>query len=90
MSQMLCDRHSLCPNWKSASSQEQGVKGCVFCFLFFLNHIRKRIGMCNNTIHVSRHGWGGGGQLYSWHHFSSVFGEQNSVIVVGSDSDQLF
>ena len=57
-------------------------------FVFFLNHISKRIGMCNNTIHVSKRGWGGGGQLYSWHQFSSVFGEQNSVIVVGSDSDQ--
>ena len=89
MFQMLCDRHSLCPNLKSASSQKQGVKGYVF-FFFFFNHISKRIGVCNNTIHVSKHGWGGGRQLYSWHHFSSVFGEQNSVIVVGSDSDQYF
>ena len=32
MFQMLCDRHSLCPNLKSASSQKQGVKGYVFFF----------------------------------------------------------
>lgn len=55
MFQMLCGR--LGPNLKSASSQEQGVKGYVF---FFLNHIRKHIGVCNNPIHVSKHGWGRG------------------------------